>query len=148
MKKIILDNLRITIREVADNVGIAFSLFQAIFTVVLGMKCAAAKIVNFWAKTTSHGHCSGDAENVQRQSRFAQKGHNWWRIIFPLPKTEDTDERKAFCCDWGDRRKIEAAAVGDTKKRFPEVFRGLEKNAAISVLYLRGVTLKGQDSYW
>ena len=44
-KKIILDNRRITIREVADNVGISFASFQAIFTDVLGLKCAAAKIV-------------------------------------------------------------------------------------------------------
>ena len=41
----ILDNCRITIRGVADNVGISFSSCQAIFTDVLGMKRAAAKIV-------------------------------------------------------------------------------------------------------
>ena len=37
-----------------------------------------------------------------------------------LTKPEDTDERK-------DKRKIEKTAVGDTKKRFSEMFRGLEK---------------------
>ena len=42
----ILDNCRITIREVADNVGISFGLCQAIFTDVLGMKRATAKIVS------------------------------------------------------------------------------------------------------
>ena len=59
VKKIILDTRRITIREVADDVGISFGSCQAIFTNVLGMKRAAAKIVpklqNFFlAKTTSH----------------------------------------------------------------------------------------------
>lgn len=45
VKKMILDNRRITIREVADDVGISFGSCQAIFTDVLGMKRAAAKIV-------------------------------------------------------------------------------------------------------
>ena len=45
MKKMILDNRRITIREAADNVGISFGSWQATFTDVLGMKRAAAKIV-------------------------------------------------------------------------------------------------------
>ena len=42
--KMILDNLRITIREVADDVGISFGSCQSIFTDVLGMKRAAVKI--------------------------------------------------------------------------------------------------------
>ena len=41
----ILDNRRITIREVANDVGISFGSCQAIFTNVLGVKLAAAKIV-------------------------------------------------------------------------------------------------------
>ena len=40
-----------------------------------------SRIVKFWAKTKSHGHCSGDVDNVQRWFSFAQKGHNWWRIM-------------------------------------------------------------------
>ena len=40
----ILDNHRITIREVADDVGILFDSCQVIFTDVLGMKPKAAKI--------------------------------------------------------------------------------------------------------
>ena len=49
---------------------------------------------------------------------------------------------KSICYDWGDKRYFETRAVGDTKKRVWEVFWGLEKAAGISVLYLRGVTLK------
>ena len=41
----ILDNRRITIIEIADDVGISFGSCQAIFTDVLGIKRAAAKIV-------------------------------------------------------------------------------------------------------
>ena len=45
MKTLILDYHRITIREVADDVGISFGFCQAIIMNVLGMKCPAAKIV-------------------------------------------------------------------------------------------------------
>ena len=43
--KMILENLRITIREPVYNVGISFGSCQAIFADVLGMKRAATKIV-------------------------------------------------------------------------------------------------------
>ena len=33
---------------------------------------------------------------------------------------------KAFCYDWGDKRKIETRAGSDTKKHVSEVFRGSE----------------------
>ena len=46
VKKMILDNGLITIREVADDVGISFGSCQAIFTDVLAMKREAAKIVS------------------------------------------------------------------------------------------------------
>ena len=45
VKKMILDNRRIAIREVAEEVGISFDSCQAIFTDVLLMKLAAVKIV-------------------------------------------------------------------------------------------------------
>ena len=45
MKKLILDNHRITISQFADDLGITFGSWQAIFTDVLGIKCAAVKIV-------------------------------------------------------------------------------------------------------
>ena len=50
----ILENRRITIREVVDDVGISFGSCQAILTDVLDMKRAAAKIIlkllNFYQK--------------------------------------------------------------------------------------------------
>ena len=45
VKKMILNNRLITIREVANDVSISFDSCQAIFTDVVGMKRAAAKIV-------------------------------------------------------------------------------------------------------
>ena len=71
-----LDNLRITIRKVADDVDILFSSCQAIFTDVLGMKRAAAKIVPKLLNFEQKQHRSRDVDDVHRRSRFAQKGHN------------------------------------------------------------------------
>ena len=45
VKKMFSDNRWITIREFADDIGMSFGLCQAIFTDVLGMKLATAKIV-------------------------------------------------------------------------------------------------------
>ena len=45
VNKMIFYNRRISIKEVADSVDISFGLCQAIFTDVLGMKCAAEKII-------------------------------------------------------------------------------------------------------
>ena len=45
VQKMILDNRRITFRDIADDVGILFGSCQAIFMDVLSMKGAAAKIV-------------------------------------------------------------------------------------------------------
>ena len=40
-----------------------------------------SKISKFWAKTMLHGHRSGDVDDVQRWSRFGQKGDNWRGIM-------------------------------------------------------------------
>ena len=48
--KLILDNRRIIIRGVADDVDISFGACQAIFTNVLSMKRVAAKIFSKIAK--------------------------------------------------------------------------------------------------
>ena len=45
VKEMFLDNRRITIREIAGDVGISFGTCQAIFMDVLGMKRVATKIV-------------------------------------------------------------------------------------------------------
>ena len=50
VKKVILNNCRITIRGVAVDVGISFGSRPAIFSEVLGIKRAAAKIVPKIAK--------------------------------------------------------------------------------------------------
>lgn len=45
VKKMIFENRRITIRKVADDVGISFRSFQAIFSDASGIKRVAAKFV-------------------------------------------------------------------------------------------------------
>ena len=80
VKEKILYKRYTAIREIADNVCTSFGSCHAIFADLLGMKRAAAKIVKkiakLWAKTISYGHPSGDIDNVQQRSRFAQKYHN------------------------------------------------------------------------
>ena len=53
VKKMFLDNRRIIIREVADNVGISFGSSQAIFAEFLGIKRASPqifpKLLNFFS---------------------------------------------------------------------------------------------------
>ena len=40
-----------------------------------------SKIAKFWAKTMSNGHRSVDVDDLQWQTRFIRKGHNWWGIL-------------------------------------------------------------------
>ena len=59
MKKMILKNRRITIREVADDVGISFGSCQAIFMDVLDMKRTATEIV-----PKLHANRLGDVDDI------------------------------------------------------------------------------------
>ena len=101
VKKMFLDNRQITIRKVADGIGISFGSCQA--------------------------HRSGDVDDVQWRFRFAQKGHNCWRIMGVFLWYWNQSPIILSCYDWGDKIKIETGALDDTKKRLSEEFRGLEK---------------------
>ena len=69
------NNCRITSREVVDDVSMSFGLFQVVLTDGLVMKRAVVKIVskllNFEQKTMSHGHRSGDIDDVNNDLHFA-----------------------------------------------------------------------------
>ena len=60
----ILDNHRITIREIADDVGTSLDSYQATFTNVLGMKYAAAKIVSKFLNFAQKQHCMDIAQQT------------------------------------------------------------------------------------
>ena len=73
---------------------------------------------------TNHGFCIssyidacawifGQKQNHNHASItvFTGIGPRW---LFPLLNTEDTDERKTWCYDWGDNRKIDKETVGRT----------------------------------
>ena len=60
--------------------------------------------------------------------------------FFLFPKLKTPMKEKCYDYDLGDKRKIETEAVSE--ERFRSVSR-IGKNADISVLYLRAVTLKG-----
>ena len=73
----ILNNCRITIRDAADDVGISFASCQAIFSDVLGMKRALVNIVKFFFNFVQEQRFMELFDDLQRQSRFAQKGHSY-----------------------------------------------------------------------
>ena len=156
----ILSNRRITIGEVADDVGISFGSRKAIFTDILGMKRATAnivkKIATFWAKTTSQGHRLGDVEDVQRRFMFAQKGNNWWRIIGVWlwhwkqslwKRSEEPRPKKAHQVRSNVKVLLTVffiamatGGVGDTKELVSEMFRRLEKRFQSVLLYTSKVS--------
>ena len=61
------------------------------------------------------------------------------REFFPLHKTEDTDERKAFSQNCG--------AVGDTKKRVSEVFEDWKNRWHKCIISEGGYFVGDKDSY-
>ena len=74
-------NCQITIRKVADDVGISFGSCQAIFTDALGIKCAAAKIVSKLLNFEKKQHRLDIAQEMlttfNDNPDFAQIGRNW-----------------------------------------------------------------------
>ena len=64
-----MDNRRITIREVVDDFGISFGPCLAIFTDVLGLKRAAAKIVKKLLNFRQKQRC---IDNVQEMLTIIQ----------------------------------------------------------------------------
>ena len=98
--------------ENAQNCGKTNHGFCTMITYQLTHRCLCVSL------------CQKQNRNHASTTVFSELGSRW---PFPFPKIEDTDETKAFCCDWGDKRKIETEAVGYIKKRVSAGFPGLEK---------------------
>ena len=81
VRKMILDNCPITIREVADDVGISFGSCQAIFYGCFrDGRCGSedcSKIAKFWAITMLHGHSSGDVDDPDLLKKVITSDE-WW----------------------------------------------------------------------
>ena len=120
VKEMILDNRRITTREVANNVSTSFGTCQAIFKEVLGMKQAAAKIVpkllNF-----EQNQCRMDT--VQKMlTTFndnpallekAIRNDKSWVYGYDI----ETKAKVNFRLRLRRQKKNSTGALGDTKKR-------------------------------
>ena len=80
----ILDKRRITVREVACEVGTSFGLCQAIFKNSLGMKHATAniipKLLTFKQKQCRMDFTQEMLTTFNDNPDLLRKGHNWWRI--------------------------------------------------------------------
>ena len=110
------------IRELANAVDIPFDSCQAISMHVLGMGTCGSEDCYKIAKTKPHGHHSGDVDEIQRRSRFAQKFPNWLCVAMRLkPKPNSR---------FASIEKIKEKTVGNTKDRVLVVFRELEKTPA------------------
>ena len=81
MKKIILDNRRIIIGDVADDVGISFGSCHLIFTNILGMNHVTGKIVlklqNFELKQRRLDIAQEMLTTFNNDSDFLKKSNNW-----------------------------------------------------------------------
>ena len=66
VKKIVIENRRIAIREVAEDVGVSVCSCHEIFSDILGLERVVAKFVpkllNFDQKNPLHNHRSGNFE--------------------------------------------------------------------------------------
>ena len=105
VKKMILDNRRITIREVADNVGISFGSCQVILMDVLGMKRAAAKQTQRRMEITQEMLTTfNDNPDLLRLRRFGVEtkvqSSQWKRPEEPGPKKNTSSSiRCEYFCD-------------------------------------------------
>jgi len=101
VKKMILENRRITIREVADDVGISFGSCQAIFSDVLGMKRVAAKFVpkllNFDQKQCRVDIAQELLNEVNNDPELLKNGHNGSLRLLSIPEAEENPKRTTFC---------------------------------------------------
>ena len=97
---------------------------QAIFTDVLGLERAAAKIVpkllNFEKKQCRMDIAQNMLATFNDDSDLLKKvitGNESWVYGYDIEtKAQSSSQWKAFGYDWGDKRKIETRAIGDTKK--------------------------------
>ena len=102
----ILNNRRIPIREVAGNVVMSFSSCQAIFTDVIGMKHAAAKIdpklVNFEQKQRCMDIAQKMLTTFNDDPDLLKKvitGDESWVCGYDIETKDQSSQWKAFCYD-------------------------------------------------
>ena len=84
VKRMILDNCRITIREVADDVGISFDSCQEFFTDILGMKRAAANIVGKFLNFKQNNVAWTSLRKCLRRSTTAITGDKSWMYSYGI----------------------------------------------------------------
>ena len=108
VKKIVLENRQITVREVAEDIGISLGSRYEIFSYVLGMRRVSAKFVQ-------------KLLNFDQQNRRMSIAQKLLTTIF---------NRTEICNDLRDKDCIIGRAQGYTEKFLWEVLWGLEKPLA------------------
>ena len=97
VKEMIMNDRRITIREVADNVGISIGSCHEIFSNVLGIyetrgSKICSKIIGFWTKTAANGSSLG-VTNDTPASIFARQSSVW---LLPISKNKENLKETSF----------------------------------------------------
>ena len=72
-------------------------------------------------------------------------GDESWVHGYDIETKAKSSQCKAFCYDCGDKRKIETGAIGNTKKRDSDVYRGLEITLALVYHIWVGLIWRTQD---
>ena len=101
-----LDNRRITIRDIANDVGLLFGSCKAIFTDVLGIKRAPANIVlnllNFEQKQRSMDIAQEMLITFNDNPDLLRKliiGDESWVYVYNIETKTQSSQWKAFCYD-------------------------------------------------
>ena len=117
----LLANRRITVREIAVDLGISIGSCHSILIDNLGDD-GHSHIVACTRLLGQKQHTNDTAATV-----FPRSGPLW---LFLVSETEEAHERTTLRHDWRDKDGIEGRVEQDTKKYLFEVLRRLEKTLA------------------
>ena len=134
VKRIVLVNRRITVREVAEDLKISIGSCHSIFTNDLDMTRVTAKFVTKLLNFDQKQHRINTAQAIFPQRVIT--GDESWVYGYDV-------ETKAQSSDWADKDSVEGGAEKITKNDFLKCFENWKNNLGTSVWYLVQIALKG-----
>jgi hypothetical protein len=114
----VLDNRRISIRELSDRLGLLFSLVLSILTKDFGMKCVSVKFVPKLLTVKCH-LVQNILAKYQVPKVLQPPIHRTWSLVnFSIPRYENAVEREQVSRHGGGKTKFD-----DIKSQFHKCFR-------------------------
>ncbi|XP_050528011.1 protein GVQW3-like [Daktulosphaira vitifoliae] len=149
VKKIVLENRRITIREVAEDVGISVGSCHEVFSDILGMRRVSAKIVpkllNFDQKNRRMSIALELLNDVNDDPDLLKRvitGDESWVYGYDIETKVQSSQWKSPGEPRGDKNCIAEGSRLYQKVLIRSVLK-IGKSVGTSVLHPRGITLKG-----